>query len=165
MAKRQATTITLPTERASQLRAIAAAHGLSLTDLIRTYIEGEIRAGVIPDEVPGFRVSVVNGLIEFELQGRTIAFTMKEASTVADALEQTDPDYGINLENGELQLQICRRGRGLVIKYCDSEKMRQWSRKHLSASTIPWTRRGLAQSTARDLGRLFRTALKQQSPQ
>ena len=33
MSKTRSTTITLPLERASQLRAIAAAHGLSLTNL------------------------------------------------------------------------------------------------------------------------------------
>jgi hypothetical protein len=160
MSKRPSMTITLPSERASQLRAIAAKHGLSLTKLLCKYIESEIRAGVILDEVPGLRVEVVNGVIEFELQGRTITLTKHEAAEIATALEQADPDCWLELENNSLYFAIRRRGRGLVVRFLGSEKMRQWSRKGLSASTIPWTRQGLSPSIAGDLARLFRTALK-----
>lgn len=161
MSKRQTTTITLPFERGSQLRAIAAARGLSLTELICRYIESEVQAGAIPDEVPGFRLRVVSGFIEFSIQGRTITLSKKEAGEVAKALADVDPYCRLELENNNLHLEIRRRGRGLVIRFLASEKMRQWSRQGLSQSTIPWTRQGLSLATARDLARLIRTVLKQ----
>lgn len=161
MSKRPSPTITLPIERKLQLRDIAAAHGLSLTEYLCKHIESEIRAGVIADKIPGFRVEAVNGFIEFELQSRTITLTMHEAGEVANALEETDPYCWLELENKTLHLEIRRRGRGLVVRFLGSEKMRKWSRRGLSRSTIPWTRQGLSPATARDLARLIRTALKQ----
>jgi hypothetical protein len=160
MSKRQTTTITLPTERALQLRAIAKKRGLSLPELIRKYIESEIKAAVITDVIPGFRVEVIDGIIEFELQGRTIALTKHEAGHIADALEETDPYCELKLENDSLFFEIRRRGRGLVVRYCGHEKFWQWHRKNLSRSTIPWNRQGLSPSTARDLAKLFRAVLK-----
>jgi hypothetical protein len=154
--------ISLPSERASQLRAIANKRGLSLTELIRKYIESEIKAGVIADVIPGFRVEVVNGLIEFEIPGRTITLTKKEAGEIAGYLMAGGTTYWcLELEKSNLYLEIHRRGRGLVIRFLEKEKMRQWQRKGLSKSTIPWSRQGLSPSTASDLARLFRTVLKQ----
>lgn len=161
MGKRHATTITLPTERASQLRAIAAARGVSLTDLVCNYIESEIRAGVIPGDIPGFRVTAVNGSIGFGIQDRMLTLTMREATEIADSLGQADPYCRLDLENDEILLEIMRRGRGLVVRFCGHDELKQWSRKSLSRSTIPWCRRGFSLSTARDLARLFQTVLNQ----
>jgi len=157
--KRQATTITLPTERASQLRAIAKARGVSLTELVCNYIESEIRAGVIADEIPGFRVTAVKGVIKFEIQDITLTLTTREAAEIADSLGQADPYCRLELENDETLLEIMRRGRGLVVRFCGHDELKQWYRKGLSRSTIPWFRRGLSLSTARDLAKLFETAL------
>ena len=155
-------TISLPIERASQLRAIAKKRGLSLTELIRKYIESEIKAGVVADVIPGFRVEAVNGLIEFEIPGRTITLTKKEAGEIAGYLMAGGTTYWcLELEKSNLHLEIHRRGRGLVIRFLEKEKMRQWQRKGLSKSTIPWSRQGLSQSTANDLARLFGAILKQ----
>ena len=161
MSKNRSTTITLPFERASQLRDIAAKRGLSLTKLIYRYIKSEIRAGTIPDEVPGFRVEAVGGFIEFNIQGRKIALTKKEAGEIANALTDPDSYFSLELENKKLHLEIRRRGRGLVVRFLEDEKMRQWSRRNLSRSTIPWTCQGLSLSTALDLARLIRIVLKQ----
>ncbi len=162
MSKRQATTISLPNERASQLRAIATARGVSVTELICNYIESEIRAAVIPHDIPGFRVTVVKGLVKFEIPGRKITLTMREVTEIADILEQPDRWYELTiLENGKHAFEIRRRGRGVAIRFCEHEKFREWSRRGLSRSTIPWFRRGLSPSTARDLARQFRAVLKQ----
>ena len=155
-------TISLPSERALQLRAIAKKRGLSLTELIRKYIESEIKAGVIADVIPGFRVEVVNRLIEFEIPGRTITLTKKEAGEIAAYLMAGGTTYcWLELEKSNLYLEIHRRGRGLVIRSLEKEKMRQWRRTNLSRSTIPWSRQGLSQSTANDLARRFGAILKQ----
>jgi hypothetical protein len=161
MRKSRSTTITLPLERVSQLRSIAAARGLSLTELIYRYIESEIRAGAIPDEVPGFRIEVVRGRIELNIQGRTITLSKTEGGEIANALSDVNPYCSLELENGNLHLEIRRRGRGLVVRFLKRAKMQQWSRQGLSRSTIPWTRQGLSHSTARDLARRFRAVLKQ----
>lgn len=163
MPKSRSTTITLPTERAVQLRAIALAHGLSLTELLCKLIESEIKAGVITDDVPGFRLEKVGGIIEFQVQKKTIRLTFQEADAIACALEQDDPDYWHTTNRDKLHLKIRRQGRGLAFRFCEEDAMRAWSRKGLSASTIPWVRQGLSLATALDLARLFRNTLKPQA--
>lgn len=148
MSKHLSTTITLPIERALQLRAIAAAHGMSLIEVICKHIDSEIRAGVIPDEIPGFRIEIVNGLIEFEIQGKTIALTTREASQIADSFEEDEPYCYLQLEKSDLLFQVNRRGRGLIARFVLNNKRN-------------WTRQSLSRSTARDLARLLRTVLKQ----
>jgi hypothetical protein len=80
-------------------------------------------ARVIPDEVPGFRVEVVSGFIEFNIHGRKITLTKKEAGEIANALADVDPRCWLELENKNLHLEIRRRGRGLVVRF-------PWKRKN-----------------------------------
>lgn len=159
MRKGRTSTISLPIERASQLRSIAAAHGLSISELMRKYIEAEIEAGVIANTVPGFRVAAVNDLIEFEIPGRTIILTRKEAVEIAGYLKSGGTcNSPIELEKCDLHIEIHLRGRGLVIRSLEKARMRTWRGTGLSRSTIPWSRLGLSQSTARDLAQLLRQA-------
>lgn len=48
-----ATHIGLPMNRAHQVREIAKAKGLSITDLISTWVDAEIANGTIPNQMPG----------------------------------------------------------------------------------------------------------------
>src|SRR4051794_30043294 len=60
--KRPVTTIMLPKERAWQLRALAAAQQLGVTELIECVIEDGILQALIPDETPGFSLQYIGHL-------------------------------------------------------------------------------------------------------
>lgn len=157
MKKARSMTITLPIERGAQLRAIALAHSLSVTELIRKFIETEIIAGVITDDIPGYRIRAINGCIEFELPGRALTLTKKEADQIAGAFETGGSTWCLELEYAPFLLEIGPRGRGLVIKLIEYKIFRRSRGPRYEA---PWFRKGLSQTTANNLARQFRVALQ-----
>jgi hypothetical protein len=87
------THISLPAERAQQLRMIAKAKGQSVTEVVAELVRGEIAKGTITADVPGFDVENTGPEITirtkdgFEAsvptnQGPTLADLMRDSSLV-----------------------------------------------------------------------------------
>lgn len=135
MNKRQISTITLPSARADQLRRIAEARGLSVTDLIAGFIKREIRKGTIPDEVPGIGIVRTSGSVELRLENIAVTLESKVAKSFARDVERmaSQPLYvGVRRKDGKVSdiypgdlwvtgrsdssVLIRRRGRGVVLR-------------------------------------------------
>lgn len=82
------TTITIPGERAEQLRYLAAQHNVPISELIEWFIGDQIAAGHLPDELPGFEVESIDGLVVITVHNEPFAaFGRPDARNFANALE------------------------------------------------------------------------------
>jgi hypothetical protein len=165
--RRPTTTLTLSEERGEQIRMIAAAHNLTITELLARFINLEIRRGTIPDEIPGYRIKCVDRHVEISIKKATIRATASEAKSIAEGIEQSAGDpiflaqsqlkdkstlfafYGDNWidTSGGDNVLVRRRGRGLIIEFNKYKKRTA-------------ARRSLSPDVAYDLARLIRVAAK-----
>lgn len=80
-------TIKLSPRRLVQLRSIASALDLSITDTIAALIREKIVAGVIPPDLPGVIVRRVGEKVSIQIDEKEAAtVTLEIASKIADAL-------------------------------------------------------------------------------
>ena len=114
MASRPISTITLPTERMAQLNAIAKARGLSLAELIGTFVRAEAVAGIVTDEIPGYRIEAAAGQVEFELGKIVLTVSRIEAVVMADSLEAAagGETWAWAELRSDDRFTVRRRGRG-----------------------------------------------------
>jgi hypothetical protein len=139
MKKRPITTITISTLRAGQLRAIAAVHGVSVSDLIARFIESEIQKGTIPDELPGFSVTKARNSVKLEIQAVSGVFRSSDVKDAVDGIEEVahQPIGSYRTRDGKLSnlygwfycktepngfFQVRRRGRGVVVELREGRK-------------------------------------------
>lgn len=144
------TTITLPGERAAQLRALADADGTTISEVIERLINSEIAAGRLPDTLPGFEVHVADrhvwlviGDFGFPAMHPTHANTV--AALLTHLADSGTDGRGNKLEFGEIVFKAARKGRGVLIGGED----------HETGRTI---KSSLTLGMARDLARIIRKA-------
>ena len=142
------TTITLPGERAAQLRTLADAYGTTISELIERMINNEIAAGRLPDQLPGFEIVPAVGHVFVTVQGFSFpALNVRQARQIADLLEEisTAKDAGGKkaLFENEIELKAWRKGRGIRIDGDDPQTGRS-----VKASLTP--------GMAKDLARIIR---------
>ncbi len=149
---RPASTIMLPEARIAQLRALADANGVTLTETIERLINNEIAAGRLPDTLPGFEVTPAVRRVYLTVDDFTFpAMTVRQARQIADLLTDITHDQdghrqGFKFGPGAeaVVFGVARRGRGIVIGGDDPQTGRS-----VKATVTP--------SMARDLSRIIRT--------
>src|SRR5664280_1071985 len=133
-------TITLPIERAEQLRDLAADQNLSLTELIGKLINAEIEKGHLPDQLPGFTVKTARSRVAFQIGGVVAKLKADEARDLANELDGDNPTNTIRMTLlDESAVTVSRKGRGLIIEAHDLA-----ARKKAKRSVTPDLARDLA---------------------
>jgi hypothetical protein len=150
------TTVMVRSERAEQLKAFAAAEGVSFAAAVEHMISQAAQAGIIPDTLPGYDVNVADGHVWFAFQQFGFpAWPLGVAADIADLFDYVanhgKPERGNKLTFGEDEqfvLIVARRGNGIVLAAKDEETERD-----AKASMTP--------QMARDLARIIRKAAAQ----
>jgi hypothetical protein len=140
-------TISLPSERVQQLREVAKARAMTITELIGDYLRLEAAKGIIPDQIPGYHISPLASGVRFRVGDATVDMTSAEAMGTArllerHALQDFEQIEGYNVPRA---IHIERRGRGLTIRLNRSSK------------------RSVSIDVARDLVRLLRQSAKKKA--
>lgn len=118
MPPRPLTTVSLPIERVTQLRALADVGGTTIVGLIESLINRAIEEGELPDELPGYRVEGSGGFVSVTIPGHTffpllVDFARKLAAVVASGGKFLFPDGSTML--------VLRVGRGIAIGAKDKD--------------------------------------------
>lgn len=134
--------IVIPDERHAQLQAFAEARAITLADAIGELLNLAIERGLIPDEVPGFKIEAQGDLVSIEAQGAFIKALNR------DAARQMAQDARALLDGGiaafvtlPAELRLTRRGSGIKLR-----------------DTATGAERTMAPSVARDVVRLIEKA-------
>ncbi|PVE20886.1 hypothetical protein DC522_29740 [Microvirga sp. KLBC 81] len=149
--ERIASTIILPAERIAQLRTFAEAEGITITELIERWINAEIAAERLPDILPNFEVTAVEGRVWFTVKDFSFpTMTPVQAEQIADALleiAEAKDTVGKKAMFGtgedEISLKVARKRRGVLISGEDVQ-----TKRAVKASLTP--------GMARDLARIIR---------
>jgi hypothetical protein len=149
--ERTASPIMLPAERIAQLRTLAAAEGITVIELIERWINAEIAAERLPDILPNFEVTAVEGRVWFTVKDFSFpTMTPVQAEQIANTLleiAKANDTTGLKAKFGtgedEISLEIARKRRGVLISGEDARTERA-----VKASLTP--------GMARDLARIIR---------
>ncbi|MBY0136902.1 MULTISPECIES: hypothetical protein [Paracoccus] len=76
----------LPDERGEQLRLIAADKGITIPQVIESWIQKEIEAGTISADLPGVDVTSAGPVIRIEASGFAVEVPSAQGPTLADVL-------------------------------------------------------------------------------
>lgn len=113
--------IKLPPERAIQLRTLADARGVSVTEMVGALINREIKAGRLADGVPGFTVKPTRSGLSYDFTiGDFVVprLSIAELRELADTVERvatTKGDSGKIVDIRSTRLAVARIGTGLRI--------------------------------------------------
>lgn len=136
--------IVIPDERAEQLKTFAQAKGLSLADAVGELLNRAIKAGDLPDEMPGFQVFVNGEEVTLDTGIWTETVPTETARGFSKALrELSDGVSTTNLDQSMSTLNVVRRGDGIRLVEAQSKAFRTVSR-----------------SVARDISRQIDNAIK-----
>jgi hypothetical protein len=149
--ERTTSTIVLPAERIAQLRTFAEAEGITITELIERWINAEIAAERLPDILPNFEVTAVEGRVWFTVKDFSFpTITPVQAEQIANALleiaeakETASKKAVFGAGKDEISFEVARKGRGILISGEDVQTERV-----MKASLTP--------GMARDLARIIR---------
>lgn len=117
--KRPASTLMIPDARLAQLRMLAGDKG-TIVDTIEQLLNGAIEAGRLPDELPGFPITLEGGLVRLGIGAEFTGPTMNgaDANDVAATLEAAagaSVRTLIMLTGGNGTVEISRAGRAVAI--------------------------------------------------
>ncbi|HEV7251675.1 MAG TPA: hypothetical protein VGN97_01040 [Mesorhizobium sp.] len=112
-------TVALAPERFAQLRRLADLDGKSLSDTIADFLNDAIRAGRLPDELPGWNVERHGDNIMFANPeaGLTKRWPIDVALGVAKSLEELSHRGGSarGRQDWNARLELHRQGRGVKL--------------------------------------------------
>lgn len=138
-------TITIPTSRHDQLRALAAHHSTTIVELIESFLLSAIKRGELPDELPGFTATAAGDAVTVTLDGYQLPpLQPDEARIVAGLIKNASNLPPLSLPGG-VRLFARRVGRGVALAVLDP-------------SGQPAVRATMTPSMAVDLARIIRTA-------
>lgn len=83
------THISVPSERAEQLRMIAKSKNMTLTEVLAEFVRAEIEKGTIPAAVPGIDVCKAGTAITIKARGFEASLPLHEGPTLADLLKDS----------------------------------------------------------------------------
>lgn len=114
----QPVNVRLQPRRLEQLKAIAAASGLSIADTVAHMIREKIAAGVIPDDIPGVIVHRVDGGVRIQIdENEPATVTVETARQIVEALRGVvnGGDSIINLQPfaASKSFSVVRQGTGI----------------------------------------------------
>jgi hypothetical protein len=153
--------------RGEQMKALAGAKGISVTEALELLINRAIEAGDIPDVLPGFEVRREGGHVGLTLDGTPLpAINPEMARHVADDLEHAGTAlkhgkgvprwFGCNGYGGtDFMLVIGRIGTGVVVSF---EEMQEGKAIGAGRKVQAAMTRGMAVDLARQIRNAATTA-------
>ncbi|MDR7125541.1 hypothetical protein [Pseudotabrizicola sp. 4114] len=145
MSRVQNPTIQVPTERLAQIKGIASALGLSMSDTVGHLIRGEIERGTIPDHLPGVCILPRASGVEVAFDDADpVMMSAAAATALADAVVSlaTKPKKE-TIVSPDQNFLVARRGNGVVVQVPFSDS----------------TTKVFSVDVAKDFARLIRKAL------
>ena len=130
--------IGVPAQHAEQVRAIARARGKRIADLIGEFVDANIKAGVIPPDIPGMQIKKKDNKVNIDFGGVIRAFTEQEAKNLATSLKDIltpgpknpfMPASGFSVVNGGnrgVELRDGLTGQKLVIAPGVARSLANW---------------------------------------
>jgi len=112
----------IPLERGRQLKALADHDGVGVTELIERVIEDGIQRGAIPDEIPGFIITLLENSEPPAWRFESGTFWMPRLEEdgmrlLAEGFERaTQPGFhGCSVSCGPDEVRILRIGKGVLL--------------------------------------------------
>jgi hypothetical protein len=112
--------VKVPPERLDQLKAIAAALDLSLSDTIGHLIRAEIAKGTIADAIPGAIIKRTKGGVRVQLGDQPVrTYTVANALSIAEMIRDVIEGKMGGWLNVDCDFRVELRGNGVVL-YADT---------------------------------------------